>query len=254
MKSIFVSLVLACLTVLISGCVTETTGPVREADPEKQLNALIKLGNGYIRNGEYTRAKENLNLALTLDPRSPQVHTAFARLFQLEGETKLSEQHFKKAISAASNYSPARNNYGVFLFAEGRYEEAVKQLSVAAEDRFYHLRPQVFENLGVSYLQLDKITEAENAFERSIRLNPTQSRALIEVAEIRFNQLNYVESRMFYRRHMNASQPSARSLWLCIRLARIFEAQDQEASCALTLRNVFPGTAEFRRYQSTIAQ
>ncbi len=246
--------VLTCVLVMLSGCITETTGPVREADPEKQLESLIDLGVGYISNGEYARAKENLTRALDLDPRSPEANNAIALLFQLEGEIQLAETHFKKAIKYSPGFSQARNNYGAFLYQEKRYKDAVDQLQRASEDRFYQYRSQVFENLGVSYLQLNKNTEAEQAFMRSIQLKPSQLRSLIELAEIRLKQRNYVEAREFYRRHKSATQQSARSLWICIRLARVFNNENEEASCSLTLRNVFPKSEQYEQYKSTTGQ
>lgn len=236
--------------VLLAGCVTETSGPqLKPASPEKQMQTLVDLGIGYIRNGEYSRAKDNLNRALTIDPDSPQVHNAFGLVFQLEGETKLADSHFRQATSDKS-FTRAFNNYGAFLFAQGRYREAIDQLNVAANDQFYPNRPQVYENLGVAYAQLGEMSNAEDAFIRATKLNPTQGRALLEMADIRYKQQNYVESRDYYRRYVNSSSQSARSLSLCVRLARIFKDENSEASCALTLRNIFPASNEAKMLEA----
>ena len=244
--------VLICLFLLLSGCVTEVTTHGRKTDPVKYLQALIDLGNGYIRNGEYAWAKNNLNKALELNPRSAEAHHAFANLFQVEGEKGLAEQYYKKSIRLSPKYSQARNNYGAFLYSEGRYAEAEKQLLVAVGDHFYANRAGAFENLGVNYLKLDKRQDAENAFLRSVQLNPRQSRALLELSDIRLKQKNYVEARQYYQRHDDTSSSSARSLWVCIQLARVFSAADREASCSITLRNIFPNTPQYREYQGTV--
>lgn len=234
------------------GCVTETRGPqpLKPAPPEKQLQTLVDLGIGYIRNRDYARAKDNLSRALEINPNAPQVHNAFGLVYQLEGEDELADQHFRKA-TASKNYTRAFNNYGAFLFAKGRYREAVEMLEVAAQDRFYPNRPSVFDNLGVAYQRLGEDDKAEAAFLRSTQLNPDQGRALLEMAEIRYDQQNYVESRLYYRRHIATSSQSARSLWLCIRLNRIFNDSNAEASCALVLKNVFPGSDQFQWYEAS---
>jgi type IV pilus assembly protein PilF len=238
---------------LLAGCVTETTGPTRkEVDPKDVVEKLINLGVGYLRQGEYTRAKENLRKALEIDPRSPFAHTTFGILFDQEGENRLAEEHFKKAIRYDPNFSQARNNYGAFLFARGRLEEAVEQLTAASGNRFYAKRPQVFENLGVAYLRLEKPADAEEAFTRAVELNFSQSRALLELAIIHFEQKDFVESRRLYQRHSAVSQQSAPSLWLCVRLARVFEDADQAASCGLVLKNIFPATDEYAKYEKTL--
>lgn len=238
-------------SLLLVGCVTETRGPqpLKPASPEKQLQTLVDLGIGYIRNRDYPRAKEILSRALEINSDSPQVHNAFGLVYQLEGEVEQAEFHFKQATESRG-YTRAFNNYGAFLFAEGRYQEAIEKLEVAAQDRFYQNRPSVFDNLGVAYLRLGDLENAEASFLRATQLNPDQGRALLEMASIRYDQQNYVESRAYYRRHVASSNQSARSLWLCIRLSRIFNDVDGEASCALMLRNVFPASDEYKLYEA----
>ncbi len=237
----------------LTGCVTETTGTVKkEVDPEEVRDRLINLGVGYLRQRDFARAKENLRKAEKIDPDFPLIHTTYGVLFQLEGENKLAEQHFRRALRLDPDFSQARNNYGAFLFAQGRYEDAIKQLTEASKNRFYNKRPQVFENLGVAYLRTGKKDKAEEAFRRAVALNFNQSRALLELASIEFDKKNYVEARQLYDRHAKTSQQSSRSLWLCIRLARVFQDSDQESSCALVLKNIFPATEEYKQYQQTL--
>ncbi|XOV90220.1 MAG: type IV pilus biogenesis/stability protein PilW [Pseudomonadota bacterium] len=237
------------LGLLLQGCVTESTGPARAADPQKQIATLVELGTGYLRNGEYGRAKEHLLTALELDPRSPTAHNTLALVFQLEQEYDVAEEHFKIAIRNKPDFTRARNNYAAFLFDRGRFSDAIEQLQLAAEDRFYAGRPTVFENLGVAYLRTDDPVAAEQAFQRSIALNPEQARALVELANIRFEQRRYVESRELYYRYEAISSQTARGLWLCVRLARVFDDSNREASCALALRNIFPTSAEYKQFE-----
>ncbi len=239
---------------LLQGCVTESTGPSRAADPQKQIATLVELGIGYLRNGEYGRAKEHLLTALDLDPQSATAHNTLALVFQLEQEYGVAEEHFKIAIRNKPDFTRARNNYAAFLFDRGRHADAIEQLQLAGEDRFYAGRPTVFENLGVAYLRTNNPVAAEQAFERSIALNPEQARALVELANIRFEQRRYVESRELYYRYEAVSSQSARGLWLCVRLARVFNDGNREASCALALRNIFPTSAEFKQFEAMVSE
>lgn len=253
MMRITVFTMLLVSTLLLGGCVTETTGKhVKEIDEVELLRKLTELGIGYLRQGDYNRAKANLRKAMAIDSKSPLVHTTFGLIFQLEGEKELSEEHYRKAIKYDPNFSQARNNYGAFLFVEGRYDEAIVQLQAAAKDRFYPKRAQVFENLGVCYLRIGESVKAEDAFIRAIGLNISQGRALLELSSIRFDQKNFVESKRLYDRHTSLVAKSSRSLGICIKLARVFDDGDSEASCALVLKNIFPASEEFKEYQRTI--
>jgi type IV pilus assembly protein PilF len=238
---------------LLGGCVTETNGKkTQEVDQSEVLRKLTELGIGYLRQGDYTRAKDNLRKAAEVDPKSPLVHTTFGLVFQLEGEKELSEDHHRLAIKYGPEFSQARNNYGAFLFVEGRYQEAIVQLQVAAQDRFYPRRAQVFENLGVCYLRTGESVKAEDSFVRAIELNFSQGRALLELSSIRYDQQNFVESKRLYDRHASIVQQSSRSLGMCIKLARVYDDDDALASCALVLKNIFPASSEFEEYQRTI--
>jgi type IV pilus assembly protein PilF len=238
---------------LLGGCITETNGKkTKEVDQTEVLRKLTELGIGYLRQGDYARAKDNLRKAAEVDPKSPLVQTTFGLVFQLEGEDKLAEHHHRLAIKYGPKFSPARNNYGAFLFAQGRYDEAIVQLRVAAQDRFYPRRAQVFENLGVCYLRIGESVKAEDSFVRAVELHFSQGRALLELSIIRYEQQDFMESKRLYDRHASVVQQSSRSLGICIKLARVFDDDDSEASCALVLKNIFPASSEYEEYQQTI--
>lgn len=244
-------LISVVILLLVSGCITEIKGPHLKADRAKSLQSYIDLGLGYIRNGEYQRAKNNLNKALAINSRSALAHDAFGLLFQFEGELALAERHFKRAVSIQPDFSRARNNYGAFLFEQKRYDEAIKQLEKAAKDPFYPARPQAFENLGVCYLHLGEVAQAEEAFDRAVSLNATQPRALLELAELRFGKQDFTGAKGLFERHRKIMRPSSKSLWLGIRIARVFDNKDEEASQSLMLRNIFPATEEYKAYQES---
>jgi type IV pilus assembly protein PilF len=240
--------------VTVTGCVTEGVTSHQPADRTKQLQTLVDLGVGYLQNGEYARAKEHLNKALELDSRSALAHNTLALVFQAEQEFVAAEEHFRAAIKNDPKFTRSHNNYGAFLFDRKRYDEAIQHLKIASEDRYYAGRAAVFENLGVCYARQGDAKDAEDSFVRSVALNPSQARALIELSEIRFGQQRFVESRELYQRFLALSQHSSRSLLLCVRLARVFDNSNDAASCAIALRNIFPSSEEFKQYQQMVGQ
>lgn len=245
--------VLLVSTMLIAGCVTETTTRIEPAGVEAEIvQRQLDLGIGYLRNGDYTRAKEKLNRALEIDPRNAPVHTTFGMLFQLEGEYELAEKHFRSAVRFDSESAQVRNSYGAFLFAQQRYQEAIEQLNIASEDRFYPNRAVVFENLGMAYKRTGDMVAAEQAFTRASKLNPEQPRALLELAEIKFDEQNYVRSRELFARYNRVAPATSRSLWLCVRISRVFKDVNQEASCGEALEGIFPASEEYKKYKESV--
>ncbi|MFT5211971.1 MAG: type IV pilus assembly protein PilF [Flavobacterium sp.] len=252
MKVITKTLCLLAVTMfLLSACVTTIKGPQRKVDPVKQLEVLVDLGTGYLRNRQFGRAKSNLAKALEIDPKSVAALNAFGLVYQLEGEHALAETYFKRAVASDATNAMVRNNYGAFLYQQARYDEAAEQLKVAVDDRLYNRRAQAFLNLGISYLKLDQKAEAEKSLLRSVQLNGREPRALLELADLNFQQKNYVDAQRYYRQLENSGQTTSRGLWLCVQLSRVFDDNNKAASCGLVLKNVFPNTHEYRLFKAS---
>lgn len=242
------------LTLALGGCVSyEERVFTKEASPEETLELRVELARKYIGQGDWENAKRNLKLAFEIDPRNPEVHEAFALVYQSTGEYELAEEHFKTAIKLDKNFSRARNNYAAFLYSQERYKEAAKQLEVVTRDSLYRGRPNAFVNLGMCRLQLFDKEGAEAAFMRALTMDRTNTIALLEVAQLRFDAGDYDAAQQFYDTYRSvARQQSSRALWLGIRLARARGDRDAEGSYVLALTNMYPESAEYEAYLRTV--
>ncbi len=240
------------LASLLAGCVsTGNVDPMRTGKGRDEArDAYIQLGIGYLQEGQSERAKVPLKKALELDPSSADAHSVLALVFQVEMEPKLADEHFRKALSQRPNDARLLNNYGSFLFEQKRYEDAIQRYLQAAQDTLYPERSRVFENLGMSALMLKQREQAKAYFERSLRLNSSQPRALLEMAMLNYEDGLYVPARDYYEGFSQLSEQNARSLLLGARLAKIFDERDKAASLGLQLRRLYPGTPEYQQYKS----
>ncbi len=240
------------LASLLVGCVsTGNVDPMKTGKGRDEArDAYIQLGIGYLQQGSTEQAKVPLKKALELDPSNADAHAALALLFQREMEPELADEHFRKAISERSNDPRFLNNYGSFLFDQGRYQEAFERYQQAAKDNLYPERSRVFENLGMTAVKLNKRDDAKKYFERSLRLNKRQPRALLEMAELSYADKEYVPARDYYDNFSALSEQNSRSLLLGSRLATIFEDRDKAASLGLQLKRLYPGTPEYQQYLS----
>ena len=87
-------------------------------------------------------------------------------------------------------------------------------------------------------------------FERSLRLNPQQPRALLEMAVLLFERQEYVPAQRYYEAFTQLSEHSARSLLLGAQLANIFQDRNQAASLGLQLKRLYPASAEYKQYRA----
>ena len=236
---------------VLSACVSSgDTAPLRTEDGRIQArDAYIQLGIGYLQDGSTEQAKMPLKKALEIDPNSADAHAALALVFQSELEPELADQHYRKALAQGKN-TRIQNNYGGFLYEQGKYKAAYDQFEAASQDTMYGGRSRVFESMGLTALRLNDKEMALKYFERSLRLNSQQPSALLETALLLYERQEYVPAQRYYESFMQISGHSARSLLLGVRLAKIFQDRNQAASLALQLKRLYPASAEYKQYQS----
>lgn len=241
---------------ILAGCVSEnqskTGKAVRQVNKDKALDLHIQLANGYIDKGNRESARHHLRKVSEIKKNSPEATEAMARLYQLEGEPRLAEETFKKALKLKKKFTLANNNYGVFLFGKKRYEEALVQFETAASDLDYDGRALALVNVGRTALSLGNNERAQAAFEHASILDKGIAEPYIELADLNFQKQEYAEAKKYLDKYQSLGQQSARALLLGIRLERIFGNKDKEASYLLVLKNRFPYSREYLEYKQTM--
>jgi len=237
---------------LLAGCVSGgASDPLANRQGRTEAGrAYTQLGLGYLQQGLTGQAKAPLGKALALDAGDADAHTALALVFQAEGEPALAEAHFKKALASRPGDTRIRNNYGSFLYAQQRFAEAEQMFRLASADTLYPERSRVYENLGLTALKLDERDQAQVYLTKALQLDRRQPRALLEMAELSYENRHYVPARDYYDRFSQLSDHNARSLLLGSRLARVFDEQGTLADVGQQLQRLYPGTPEYQQYLS----
>ena len=237
------------LVLLFAGCVASETGGRKAGTTDQRLQAYLDLARGYLERQDYANARRPLEQAIKVDPTSAEAHVLMASVYIADGDTALAEREYKDALRYDPRNSMAQNNYGTFLFAAERYKEARSHLKIAADDTTYARRAQAYENLGLTELKLGETTVAEQSFLRALMLNKAQPRSAFELADRYFGSGDFARSKEYFAMYNAMARPTARSLWLGVRLSRVLDDEDQLSSYALALKNLFPDSPEYRLYQ-----
>lgn len=251
-NNVGVKIILVVLCAVISvGCMTRTTtgGSKPKVDKDKALELHIQLAEGYIQNNNRESARHHLRRAFDIDRNSVEATAVMARLYEMEGELELAEEHYLRALRRDKGLTETRNDFGGFLFRASRYEEALEQFEIAAADLDYDLRAEVLVNVGRAAAKIGNTDRAESAFKHANTLNRKLPDALIELADLSFQKRDYAAAKAYLDQYLSASRPTARSLLLGIRIERLFGNKDKEASYVLALRNMFPYSREHLEYK-----
>ena len=229
------------------GCVTTTSGGHEPAAKEVQLQAHLDLARGYLEQRSWNRAREPLERALEINPRSAEAFTLMGVMYQGQNEAVLAEEAYRRALRNDPRNAIALNNYGSFLYAQGRYEDALGPLRTLVRDPTYRERARAYESLGLTELKVGNAERARDAFQRALSFNVVLPRSSLELARIAFDQGDLQTAAQHYDMFRSTARQTPGSLCLGIRLARQMGNDDQAASYAIALKNLYPNSAEASR-------
>jgi len=236
-------LILAML--LMAGCQANGTRPTTYAAPDpKAAEINMRLGLNYLQRGDYAVALEKLEKALQQDPNLPSAHNTIALLYQRLGENAKAEKHFKEAVNRAPDYSEAQNNFGVFLCQQGRYDEAEQRFLTAVKNPLYTSAALALENAAMCASRKPDMERAEALFRKALQKEPTLSKSLLQMANISYQQQDYMQARAYIERYQSVAQWSPQALLLAIKTENKLEDQDAVSSYILLLRSRFPDSDE----------
>lgn len=244
------------LALALSGCVTETTNAPfgGERSDEDALRNYIQLATGYLEQNDLPNVKRHLNNAATLDSNNSDVFALWGLVYSREGEARLADESFRRALRVNPRNSQARNNYAAFLYAEERFEDAYDELEIVVDDTTYNNRAQAFENLGLAAVRLGRDDDAAYAFGRALQLNSNQLRSSLELADLNLRKQDVLQARAYYRNYLTLIQfynlpQTARGLWTGIQLESALGNDENVRQFGAQLEQGFSSSPEYQLYR-----
>ncbi|MBI3530137.1 MAG: type IV pilus biogenesis/stability protein PilW [Betaproteobacteria bacterium] len=240
---IFVALLAACTTQVNKS----ETGEPRNAT-ENRARIHTELGVAYYGAGQMPVAVQELKEAISADSGYAPAHAQLGLVYMTLKEDALAQQSFERALKIDPTDSSANNNYGLFLCQRKREKEAMKYFATALKNPLYATPENAYTNSGVcSRLQGDDV-KAEEWLRKALALQPNQSQALYQLADIAFKRNELTTARTLLNRHMQVSTPSADALWLGVRIEQRLDNRSALASYGAQLNNRYPGAPQTKAY------
>ena len=242
-----------CSLLVLTGCVSEQTyvgsdKPVsdRTFDNIEAARTRISLGLNYLRRGDTSQAKYNLERARSFAPNSAEVHSALAYYYQSVGENKQAEEYFRLAIQKDANYADAYNNYGAFLCQLERYDEA-EQLLLKAISRPGYIRvAESYENLALCQLQQNNFNKAKGYLDSSTSHNTTRITSLTMSAGLSYAMGDNRGAKALLDRIQRLGRVSARTVLLSYLIAEKNGDQETLRNAEQLLLTLYTDTPETR--------
>lgn len=243
-KTLWVACVVCCVGWL-QGCVSTEAPSARPASAAQQAEANLNLGTAYLRQGRADLAIEKLERALEQDPRLATAHSTIALAYDQLGDFERAEQHYRRATQLDPADASAANSYAVFLCRRGRWSDAEPFFRRAANNPRYATPAVALTNAGVCAREAGASEAAEQNFRAALDRDPVFADALFNMIDLSYASGNYMQSRAFIQRYLDAHTANPGVLWLCFNVEQQLGDPDRARQCARRLRDEFPASPEF---------
>jgi type IV pilus assembly protein PilF len=250
----YLAAALLTATACLAACTSTTTSNWdRKESPADAAKYNALLGIEYMRRGELAKARDKIERALEADPDMPVAHTAAGMLYDRLGEIPKAEKHFKAAIRLQDDNPELMNHYGVFLCRQNKVDEGEKLIVKAALNPVYTTPYLAYTNAGLCMSGAGRQAEAEKYYLKALQMRPQFTRAIAQLAELKFAQRDHLQARNYLERYIKASRelltpdPDLPAmLWLGVRVERALDNPSTADAYARRLKSEYP-TAEQTR-------
>lgn len=231
-------ILLATIAVGLVGC----AGNASRGNPERASEINLDLAVDYLRKGNLAQAKEKLDRALEQNPRNAGAHSVAGMLYTRLKDLDKADSHYQRAVSLDSENPEYKNNYAVFLCQRNRFERGEKLALQAADNLLYKTRDIAFLNAGTCARSRGDLVSAEKHFREALKLRPRFAEVLYQLAEIEFEQKNYMSARGFLERYMEVGRTTPATLWLGVQIERGLGNSAVAQHYANRLRTEYPNS------------
>ncbi len=126
----------------------------------------------YILRGNHQSALRELEGLRRVSRRDPEFYYLEGLAYFGLGEYEKAETSFKKAVKLNPDYSEARTSLGGIYLELGRWDDAIRESTKAAEDLFYRSREKALTHIGYAYFKKGDFETAKKYFKDALEKNP----------------------------------------------------------------------------------
>lgn len=152
---------------MAAGCASSPSKP--EQSKTERAKMLVQMGNAAYYDGDLTGALSALLDAERDDPTLPDLHHSKALVLHAKGERARALEEARIAVRLKPDYSEGNNTLGKLLLDEGKLDEAIPYLNLAAKDLLNREAFKAYTNLGILYYRKADFKKARENLDHAIR-------------------------------------------------------------------------------------
>lgn len=211
---------LATVASLLLAACASSPPPEEQGNARRAAQTNTDLGRQYIARGDYEVALDKLKRAIAYDKTYAPAHTVLAFLYETLGDDAMAGKEYKEAVRYDPDDGSANNNYGAFMCASNRWNEAEPYFERALKDPFYKTPELALSNAGVCALNAGDLDKADRYLRQSIEYDENLPASLLALAKLNNQRQQHLNARAFMQRYEAVASHTEESLELAYRVER----------------------------------
>lgn len=233
------------LAVLLAGCAGAAVKQQNHDRSDNSAKIHTELAGLYFERSQMGIALSEIDLALQADRNYAPAYDVRGLIHMALHEDTNAEADFQQSLRLDNADSETHNNYGWFLCQRGREQQSIEHFMAAVKNPLYTTPWRAYLNAGLCSRKIGKNQDAEDFFQRTLRLQPDLMQALQAMAELKFDEGDYQSAKKYLERFAQRNESlTAEQLWLAVCIERHAGDRNAEASYALLLRERYPDAHE----------
>lgn len=245
MKTIktFPAVVLLLGVMLTSGCVA-TGGTAQESKDAARVNT--ELAAAYLGRGDVNLAMEKVERALDQNEEYAEAYLVKGMILARAEEFDKADDYYMKAVRYGRDNPAVLGNVAAYLCNRQEYREGEKVFLDIARMPTYSRPAVALTNAGVCAKRIPALDRAEQHLRRALDFEPNYPQALSIMAELSFDQGEWLRARAFLQRLEGVQPLGPDGLLLGARIERKLGDGAAERRYADILRRDFAGSKQAR--------
>jgi Tfp pilus assembly protein PilF len=161
-----------CGALALAGCASPSVKKFTRLD---KARALVDAAAASIKDADYTGAFQFLKQAEDLESDLPELHHTRAVVYYTQKQFDLAIESARKSVSLSEEFRDGWTTLGRIQMEIGKFQDAEASLQKAVEDLSFRDVFKGFTNLGILHYRQGDFAKAEDAFQRSMRIDPLRS-------------------------------------------------------------------------------
>ena len=157
----------AGLLAVSGGCATD------KAVKRKKADAYQDMGAAAVRKGNLPIAVKNYEEAAALDPENATIQHELAMAYRDLGDYGKAEQHFQKAVTLKPDFPEAWNNLATLYLLTKQWDKAISSTQKALASLTYSTPQYAYNNQGLAYYNKGQYQKAVDTFLEALKIFPS---------------------------------------------------------------------------------